>query len=138
MSCAETVRDCIKLVLSHLEMPAADAGAFRLWVKTGASDESPYPLFGHELPFAIKMNCIREFVNNDDGFDLDHCNNIYSADPATRCQFILRFINILFLLLISAAGLVQWSASLATNSVVPGSNPLPVNDFFFLKLLIIS
>jgi len=93
VSCAETVRDCIKLVLSHLEMPAADAGAFRLWVKTGASDESPYPLFGHELPFAIKMNCIREFVNNDDGFDLDHCNNIYSADPATRCQFILRSVQ---------------------------------------------
>ena len=93
VSCTETVRDCIKVVLSHLEMAQADAGAFRLWAKT-AGDESPYPLFGHEFPFAIKMNCIREFVSNDDGFDLDHCNNIYSADPATKCQFILRFPSI--------------------------------------------
>ena len=89
MGATDSVRDCIKMVLSSLEMSTHDPNGFRLWVKT-ASDESPYPLIGHELPFAIKMNCLRDFISSEDGFDLDHCNNVYNADPATRCQFILR------------------------------------------------
>lgn len=118
MSPTETVRDVIKLALSHLEMSGtADINSFRLWLKTGAaststsvidSDSSPYPLIGHELPFAIKMNCLREYIGraaaeNDNSINfengnglppidmLDHCNNIYNADPAARCQFILRY-----------------------------------------------
>ncbi len=121
MSPTETVRDVIKLALSHLEMSGtADINSFRLWLKTGGSastltstsidsDSSPYPLIGHELPFAIKMNCLRDYigraaVDNDNSINfesngnglttpidmLDHCNNIYNADPAARCQFILR------------------------------------------------
>ncbi|KAK4008578.1 hypothetical protein OUZ56_013712 [Daphnia magna] len=121
VSPTETVRDVIKLALSHLEMSGtADINSFRLWLKTGGSaggaltstsidsDSSPYPLIGHELPFAIKMNCLREYigrsaVDNDNSIHmesngnglsmpidmLDHCNNIYNADPAARCQFIL-------------------------------------------------
>ncbi|XP_057375520.1 uncharacterized protein LOC130696460 [Daphnia carinata] len=122
VSPTETVRDVIKLALSHLEMSGtADINSFRLWLKTGAaststsaidSDSSPYPLIGHELPFAIKMNCLREYigrsaVDNDNSMHmesngnglsmpidmLDHCNNIYNADPAARCQFILRSVQ---------------------------------------------
>ncbi|XP_046638914.1 uncharacterized protein LOC124320213 isoform X2 [Daphnia pulicaria] len=120
VSPTETVRDVIKLALSHLEMSGtADINSFRLWLKTGGSastltstsidsDSSPYPLIGHELPFAIKMNCLRDYigraaVDNDNSIHfesngnglttpidmLDHCNNIYNADPAARCQFIL-------------------------------------------------
>ena len=121
MGPTETVRDVIKMALSHLEMSnTVDCNQFRLWLKTGSaspplssidvSDSSPYPLIGHELPFAIKMNCLRDYISrtaaegateNDNaaaaaaanGLDmLDHCNNIYSADPATRCQFILRSV----------------------------------------------
>lgn len=114
----ETVRDVIKMVLSHLEMSGtADVNNFRLWLKTGStasgagsvdgdssssnSSTTPYPLIGHELPFAIKMNCLREYIsraasendNDTSGLDvLDHCNNIYNADPAARCQFILRLV----------------------------------------------
>ena len=104
------------MALSHLEMSStADVNSFRLWLKTGAgspsggsssadadsSSSTPYPLIGHELPFAIKMNCLRDYISraadadnieNTNGLDLlDHCNNIYNADPATRCQFILRY-----------------------------------------------
>lgn len=125
VSPTETVRDVIKLALSHLEMSGtADINSFRLWLKTGGSaggaltstsidsDSSPYPLIGHELPFAIKMNCLREYigrsaVDNDNSIHmesngnglsmpidmLDHCNNIYNADPAARCQFILRSVQ---------------------------------------------
>ena len=135
VSPTETVRDVIKLALSHLEMSGtADINAFRLWLKTGGgggggggttsasnsvidSDSSPYPLIGHELPFAIKMNCLREYIgrtaaDNDTSLTsstaaatengnagglpsidvLDHCNNIYNTDPAARCQFILRLV----------------------------------------------
>lgn len=117
MSPTETVRDVIKLALSHLEMSGtADVNMFRLWLKTGGSssslaldgDSSPYPLIGHELPFAIKMNCLRDYIGraaaeNDNSIDnalppidmLDHCNNIYNADPAARCQFILKYINLI-------------------------------------------
>lgn len=126
VSPADTVRDVIKVALSHLEMSGtADASAFRLWLRSGGAatagassgagsaldggDTSPYPLIGHELPFAIKMNCLRDYIGrtaadnalenslnleNANGLAtvdmLDHCNNIYSADPAVRCQFILR------------------------------------------------
>nr|CAH0100222.1 unnamed protein product [Daphnia galeata] len=124
VSPTETVRDVIKLALSHLEMSGtADINSFRLWLKTGGSastltstsidsDSSPYPLIGHELPFAIKMNCLRDYigraaVDNDNSIHLesngnglttpidmlDHCNNIYNADPAARCQFILRSVQ---------------------------------------------
>lgn len=101
------------MALSSLEMSnTADANSFRLWLKTGSpsssadpdsSSSTPYPLIGHELPFAIKMNCLREYISRaasenadgnveNSGLDLlDHCNNIYNADPATRCQFILRY-----------------------------------------------
>lgn len=122
MTPTETVRDVIKMALSHLEMSGtADVNSFRLWLRTGGSsaltgsaidsDSSPYPLIGHELPFAIKMNCLRDYigraavesvldnVDNANGLPtldiLDHCNNIYNADPAARCQFILRFVPLL-------------------------------------------
>lgn len=83
----ETARDCIKLALEHLEMRNLDHGHFQLWAKT-ARDEAPYPLIGHERPFAIKLSCLRDSLSSEDGFDLDHCNNIH--DPVARCHFILR------------------------------------------------
>ncbi|XP_065213661.1 rho GTPase-activating protein 20-like isoform X3 [Planococcus citri] len=83
----ETARDCIKLALEHLEMRHLDSNQFQLWAKT-ARDEAPYPLIGHERPFAIKLSCLRDSLSSEDGFDLDHCNNIH--DPVARCHFILR------------------------------------------------
>lgn len=128
VSPADTVRDVIKVALSNLDVTGtSDPNAFRLWLRTGTGsstsspsslsttsaldgDTSPYPLIGHELPFAIKMNGLRDYIgrtaaenaldnsfNMDNGLAsidvLDHCNNIYSADPAARCQFILRQVS---------------------------------------------
>ncbi|XP_043211785.1 uncharacterized protein LOC122376141 [Amphibalanus amphitrite] len=81
-------RDCVRYALTNLEMSGASPADYRLWVRTGMED-SPYPLIGHELPFAIKMNFVREFVS-EDGAEMDHCNNIYNTDPSLKCQFILR------------------------------------------------
>ncbi|XP_037081577.1 rho GTPase-activating protein 20-like [Pollicipes pollicipes] len=81
-------RDCVRSSLTNLEMTGASAADYRLWVRTGLED-APYPLIGHELPFAIKMNFVREFLS-EDGVEMDHCNNIYNTDPSLKCQFILR------------------------------------------------
>ncbi|XP_075223059.1 uncharacterized protein LOC142325326 isoform X2 [Lycorma delicatula] len=83
----ETARDCIKQALEHLEMRGLDPAQFQLWAKT-AREEAPYPLIGHERPFAIKLSCLREGLSSEEGFDLDHCNNVH--DPLARCHFILR------------------------------------------------
>ncbi|KAG0720623.1 Rho GTPase-activating protein 20 [Chionoecetes opilio] len=81
-----TARDCVSLTLDHLEMGGADTSQFQLWVKTGM-DDSPYPLIGHEFPYAIKMNCVRDLLQD---CDAEQCNNLYNAELVTRCQFILR------------------------------------------------
>lgn len=84
----ETARDCVKLALQHLEMRGVDPSSFQLWAKT-AREEAPYPLVGHERPSAIKLSCLRDGLSCDEGFDLDHCNNVH--DPLARCHFILRY-----------------------------------------------
>ncbi|KAK7072526.1 hypothetical protein SK128_025210 [Halocaridina rubra] len=86
ISSTTTARECVSLTLEHLEMGSADASQFQLWVKTGM-DDSPYPLIGHEYPFAIKMNCVRDLLQD---CDAEQCNNLYNAELVTRCQFILR------------------------------------------------
>lgn len=70
-------------------MRGLDPAEFQLWAKT-SREEAPYPLIGHERPFAVKLSCLREGLSAEEGFDLDHCNNVHGPDPLTRCQFILR------------------------------------------------
>ncbi|CAL4238599.1 unnamed protein product, partial [Meganyctiphanes norvegica] len=67
-------------------MNGADPSQFQLWVKTG-DDESPYPLIGHEYPFSIKLNCVRDLLQD---CDAEQCNNLYNTELVTRCHFILR------------------------------------------------
>ncbi|XP_047106715.1 uncharacterized protein LOC124775916 isoform X2 [Schistocerca piceifrons] len=85
----ETARACIRLALQHLEMRGLDPDDFQLWAKT-SREEAPYPLIGHERPFAIKLSCLRDGLSAEEGFDLDHCNNVHGPDPLAKCQFILR------------------------------------------------
>ncbi|KAJ9577110.1 hypothetical protein L9F63_006318, partial [Diploptera punctata] len=85
----ETAKACIRLALEHLEIGGLDPDDFQLWAKT-AREEAPYPLIGHEKLFAIKMSCLREGLSTEEGFDLDHCNNVHGPDPLAKCQFILR------------------------------------------------
>lgn len=85
----ETAHTCIRLALEHLEMRGLDPDDFQLWAKT-AREEAPYPLIGHERPYAIKLSCLRDGLSTEEGFDLDHCNNVHGPDPLAKCQFILR------------------------------------------------
>jgi len=87
----------VKIALDHLEMRDADPSQYQLWAKT-PREEPPYPLFGHEKPYSVKLSCLRDGLSTEEGFDLDHCNNVH--DPLARCHFILRYeskiIKILF------------------------------------------
>lgn len=80
-----TVQECIRLLLQQLGQPDSSIKDYKLWVKT-SKDDAPYPLIGHEYPFSIKMNFIRELLRRTD-LDLRNFNNI-STD--SKCYFILR------------------------------------------------
>ncbi|XP_054158189.1 uncharacterized protein LOC128956496 [Oppia nitens] len=68
------------------ETSSADLSAdYQLWVKT-SRDDTPYPLVGHEYPFAIKMNFVRDLLHRSN-LDL-HNFNTMAAD--NKCIFILR------------------------------------------------
>lgn len=54
------VLSVISLCLQQLSISESEAKDYRLWVRLGP-DESPYPLCGHELPYLIKLNHIRDF-----------------------------------------------------------------------------
>lgn len=86
----ESARDCVKIALDHLEMRDADPSQYQLWAKT-PREEPPYPLFGHEKPYSVKLSCLRDGISAEEGFDLDHCNNVH--DPLARCHFILRCVT---------------------------------------------
>lgn len=84
----ESAKDCVKIALDHLEMRDVDPSQYQLWAKTPREDP-PYPLFGHEKPYSVKLSCLRDGLSAEEGFDLDHCNNVH--DPLARCHFILRY-----------------------------------------------
>lgn len=87
----ESARDCVKIALDHLEMRDADPSQYQLWAKT-PREEPPYLLFGHEKPYSVKLSCLRDGLSAEEGFDLDHCNNVH--DPLARCHFILRYVRL--------------------------------------------
>ncbi|XP_072755151.1 uncharacterized protein [Anoplolepis gracilipes] len=76
-----TAQTCV-----NMAMPLWDLqGPFQLWART-FPDETPYPLIGHERPFAVKMSRLRHMLSADEGFDLEHINN----SGVDLCHFILR------------------------------------------------
>ncbi|XP_046492740.1 rho GTPase-activating protein 20 isoform X3 [Neodiprion pinetum] len=76
-----TAGACVNLATRLLDLQ----GPFQLWART-SSDESPYPLIGHERPFAIKLSNLRHTISAEEGFDLEHCNK----SGHDNCHFILR------------------------------------------------
>lgn len=80
----DTTVDTIKFAIQEFKCEG-DLNEYQLWVKTGRED-TPYPLIGHEFPFAIKMNFVRDLLHRSN-LDLQNFNNI-AAD--NKCIFILR------------------------------------------------
>ncbi|CAN7983831.1 unnamed protein product [Ixodes pacificus] len=79
-----TTKDCIFLCTQKLD-GSFNSEEFQLWVKSG-KEESPYPLIGHEYPYCIKMNFMREFMQSSN-LDLSCLSDVINA---TKCVFILR------------------------------------------------
>ncbi|XP_072144857.1 uncharacterized protein [Dermacentor andersoni] len=79
-----TTKDCIYLVTHKLDS-ASNPDDFQLWVKTG-KDEAPYPLIGHEFPYCIKMNFVRELLQSSN-LDLSTLSDVITG---CKCAFILR------------------------------------------------
>ena len=75
-----SARDCIRSSLERLELSGRDPADFQLWVRS-VHDDAPYPLIGHEFPYAIQRHTLRE-VDADD-IELPTPHGIY-------CHFILR------------------------------------------------
>ncbi|XP_015605537.1 rho GTPase-activating protein 20 isoform X4 [Cephus cinctus] len=76
-----TAAACVNLATRLLDLQ----GPFQLWART-SSEEAPYPLIGHERPFAIKLSNLRHTISAEEGFDLEHCNK----SGHDNCHFVLR------------------------------------------------
>ncbi|XP_025910431.1 rho GTPase-activating protein 20-like [Nothoprocta perdicaria] len=95
VSNVETVDSVIKKTLGQLGLPSR-TNDHHLWVISG-KDDSAYPLIGHEHPFSIALNCLRNSVNQQQGTN----DNILLADGTEaslfsqllkekQCQFVLK------------------------------------------------
>ncbi|MBN3301388.1 RHG20 protein, partial [Amia calva] len=67
---------------------------YHLWVISG-KEEAPYPLIGHEHPFSIIMNCLRESVDepylaNNNILTPDGTLLLHLLPKEQQCQFILK------------------------------------------------
>ncbi|XP_025269720.1 uncharacterized protein LOC105254643 isoform X1 [Camponotus floridanus] len=76
-----TAQTCVNMAVPLWDLQ----GPFQLWART-FPDETPYPLIGHERPFAVKMSRLRHMLSADEGFDLEHINN----SGLDLCHFVLR------------------------------------------------
>ncbi|XP_022256815.1 uncharacterized protein LOC106471659 [Limulus polyphemus] len=57
----QTANDCITMIMKELGEEMTNLKDCQLWVKTG-KDDTPYPLIGHEYPFSIEMNFLRNLL----------------------------------------------------------------------------
>ncbi|XP_074626112.1 uncharacterized protein LOC141884261 isoform X3 [Acropora palmata] len=85
----------VKMSQAIFNIQTDDPSEYQLWVVSGKVGDA-YTLIGHEFPFAIKMNHMREAaMADDDGFHfpLDYEQQLPAMDPLspeTQCQFILK------------------------------------------------
>ncbi|XP_067903513.1 rho GTPase-activating protein 20 isoform X2 [Heterodontus francisci] len=91
----DTARKVIKMAAQQLN--AKDrATNHQLWVISG-KEATPYPLIGHEQPFSVIMNCLRDFTAHMERSDTnvqsrsDKRSILFEDLPkAKQCQFILK------------------------------------------------
>ncbi|MEE6472774.1 hypothetical protein FKM82_009718 [Ascaphus truei] len=91
----DTVSDVIKMALQQFGVEGSDTD-YQLWVNSG-KDDAPYPLIGHEHPFGIKMNHIRDAVPQIQGIkdsvyplNLEGPFLMEQLPREMQCQFILK------------------------------------------------
>ncbi|KAM6381274.1 rho GTPase-activating protein 20-like [Pluvialis apricaria] len=95
VSNVETAESVMKKTLLQLGLPGRTS-EHHLWVISG-KDDPAYPLIGHEHPFSIALNCLRDAADQQQGTN----NNTLLADGTEasfldqlpkekQCQFVLK------------------------------------------------
>ncbi|KAM6300049.1 rho GTPase-activating protein 20-like [Aegotheles albertisi] len=95
VSNVETAESVLKKTLLQLGLPGRTS-EHHLWVISG-KDDPAYPLIGHEHPFSIALNCLRDSADQQQGTN----NNTLLADGTEvsfldqlskekQCQFVLK------------------------------------------------
>uniref|UniRef100_A0A8B9MJ53 Rho GTPase activating protein 20 n=1 Tax=Accipiter nisus TaxID=211598 RepID=A0A8B9MJ53_9AVES len=95
VSNVETAESVMKKTLLQLGLPGRTS-EHHLWVISG-KDDPAYPLIGHEHPFSIALNCLRDSADQQQGTN----NNTLLADGTEssfldqlpkekQCQFVLK------------------------------------------------
>ncbi|GCC29507.1 rho GTPase-activating protein 20 isoform X1 [Chiloscyllium punctatum] len=91
----DTARKVIKMAAQQLN--AKDrAYNYQLWVISG-KEATPYPLIGHEQPFSVMMNCLRDYTAHMERSDITTRSQgsnraiLFEDLPkAKQCQFVLK------------------------------------------------
>ncbi|XP_048839482.1 rho GTPase-activating protein 20 isoform X2 [Brienomyrus brachyistius] len=87
----DTTEKVISISTKQLGMPGRSVD-YCLWVISGR-EEAPYPLIGHEYPFSIIMNCLRNHVDQPHSTDniLTYDVIIEQLPKEQQVQFVLRW-----------------------------------------------
>ncbi|XP_021261880.1 rho GTPase-activating protein 20-like isoform X2 [Numida meleagris] len=95
VSNVETAESVMKKTLLQLGLPGRTSD-HHLWVISG-KDDPAYPLIGHEYPFSIALNCLRDSADQQQGA---HNNNLLldgteasfleQLPKEKQCQFVLK------------------------------------------------
>ncbi|KAM8953995.1 rho GTPase-activating protein 20-like [Pelodytes ibericus] len=91
----DTADKVIKMASQQLGIPGRTGDNYLCVLSP--KDEAPYPLFGHEHPYSIAMNCLRESLElprgSNNNLFLEHSSEslIVQQIPRERqCQFVLK------------------------------------------------
>eukprot|EP00794_Sanderia_malayensis_P000086 gene86-686_t len=87
----DDVKSTLKMALDGFEIQNVNPCEYQLWVVSG-KENAAYPLIGHEIPYCIKMNHVRQSnANSPNASPLpDNELNLKPESPKSRCEFILK------------------------------------------------
>lgn len=95
VSNVETAESVMKKTLVQLGLPGRKSD-HHLWVISG-KDDPAYPLIGHEHPFSIALNCLRDSVDQQQGthnhtllLDGTEASFLEQHPKEKQCQFVLK------------------------------------------------
>ncbi|XP_042681121.1 rho GTPase-activating protein 20-like isoform X1 [Centrocercus urophasianus] len=95
VSNVETAESVMKKTLVQLGLPDRTSD-YHLWVISG-KDDPAYPLIGHEHPFSIALNCLRDSADQQQGthnhtllLDGTEASFTEQLPKEKQCQFVLK------------------------------------------------
>uniref|UniRef100_A0A8C9EW14 Rho GTPase activating protein 20 n=1 Tax=Pavo cristatus TaxID=9049 RepID=A0A8C9EW14_PAVCR len=95
VSNVETAESVMKKALVQLGLPGRTSD-HHLWVISG-KDDPAYPLIGHEHPFSIALNCLRDSADQQQGthshallLDGTEASFLEQLPKEKQCQFVLK------------------------------------------------